>query len=273
MTKSYSLQEIHQNRLRIKSIPKNVKFLEIYKICASFGELMYFNVLSCSRSLVYVSFVNRTDAFSALNEINNDTLMEASFSNEFSDKYSKDDVFVLDLTALEDCEKNRLVKRKRIRHRNRKNREFMTKQFEKDFDIYPNYYSTDSNSEVLVNDEKIEQLISNEQEIIIKFSYLDFNESSSNVRITHSLSDWESTESLSVLSDHELVRSSHQSSSKKLIEKYVEFDEENLKELKPMMSLTSWSIFNGKPKDWTKLRLPTKKILIDYFPSLKEKPL
>lgn len=262
MTKSYTLEEIHQNRLRIKSIPKNVKFLEVYKICVSFGELMFFDVLACIRPLVYASFVNRKDAFTALQKINNETLMEASFSNESSNKYSSDEVLVLDLNFLEECEKKRLFKKKRIRVRSRKDRDFKTKQFEKNFDVYPDFCSTDSNSEVLVSDEEIKQLMVNEHKLVSKFANLDFSETDS-VRITHSLSDWESTDSL-------VVSSSSQSSSLEIVRSNEELDEDD--EEPPIeMSLTSWSVFNGKPKDWSKLRLPRKKSISDFFPSLKEK--
>lgn len=262
MTKSYTLAEIHQNRLRIKSIPKNLKFLEVYEICVSFGELMFFDVLACIRPLVYASFVNRNDAFAALQKINNETLMEASFSNESSNKHSGDELFVLDLTILEECEKNRLFKKKQIRVRSRKNRDFKTKQFEKNFDVYPDFYSTDSNSEVLVNDEEIKQLMTNEHKLVSKFSNLDLSETDS-VRITHSLSDWGSTDSL-------VVSPTSLSSSLELVGSNEEFDEDD-EEASSEMSLTSWSVFNGKPKDWSQLRLPRKKSISEFFPSLKEK--
>lgn len=236
MTKSYTLAEIHQNRLRIKSIPKNVKFLEIYNLCSSFGELMFFDVLSCVRPLVYASFVNRKDAFAVLVKINGDKLMEASFSNELSGKYSNEMVFVLDLTVFEEFEKNRSTKKKQIRVRSRKDRNFKNKQFEKNFDVYPECYSTDSNSEILVNDVEIEQLLAIEHNMVI-----------------HTLSDkWESVS---------------QQSSDVIFEENEEEEEESSSEL----SLTSWSVFNGEPKDWTQLRLPRKRQIIEYFPSLKQK--
>lgn len=261
MTKSYTLSEIHQNRLRIKSIQKNVKFLEVYNICISFGELMFFDVLACIRPLVYASFVNRKDAFAALQKINNETLMEASFSNESSNKYTSDEVFVLDLQFLDECEKNRLFKKKQIRVRSRKDRVFKTKQFEKDFDVYPDFYSTDSNSEVLVSDEEIKQLMANDHKLVRQFSNLDFSEADS-VRITHSLSDWESTDSL-------VISPSSQSSSLELVGSNEEFDNEDDEETSSEMSLTSWSVFNGNPKDWSQLRLPRKQNISDFFPCLK----
>lgn len=409
MTKSYTLAEIHQNRLRIKSIPKNFKFLEVYKICVSFGELMFFDVLACIRPLVYASFVNRKDAFAALEKINAETLMEASFSNESSNKYSNDEIFLLDLKFLDECEKQRLFKKKQIRVRSRKDRNFKTKQFEKNFDIYPDFYSTDSNSEVLVSDEEIKQLLKNEHKLVHRlsdweyddssvatlssqpsltefvrtneeddkedeetpsnfsnldvgeskmvqithslsdweyddssvsssspqpsskfvgtneeidkedeetsntFSNLDLSESniiqithslsdwefadssiassssqpsltefvrtneddedskedektgSKSVRITHSFSDWESTESL-------VVSSSSQPSSLEFVRTNEEYNEDDI-DTPIDMSLTSLSAFNGKPKDWSKLRFPRSKCISDFFPSLKEKSL
>lgn len=259
MTKSYTLDEIHQNRIRIKSIPKNIKFLEVYKICVSFGELMFFDVLSCTRPLVYASFVNRKDAYAALQKINSETLMEASFSNESSNKYSNDEIFVLDLNVLEECEKNRLFKKRQIRVRCRKNRNFKTKQFEKDFDVYPDFYSTDSNSEILVNDEEIKQLLTNEHKLVSKFSNLDFSESDSVHRFTHSLSEWGSTDSL-------FVSESSQPSSLEFIGSNEEDDDEETSSSE--RSLTSWSVFNGEPKDWDQFRLPRKKCISEFFPSL-----
>lgn len=259
MTKSYTLTEIHQNRLRIKSIPKNLKFLEVYKICVSFGELMFFDVLACVRPLVYASFVNRHDAFAALQKINAETLMEASFSNESSNKYLNDEIFVLDLQFLDECEKERLFKRKQIRVRSRKNPNFKTKQFEKNFDIYPDFYSTDSNSEVLVNDEEIKQLMTNEHKLVSSLSNLDLSELN-----TDSLSEFGSADSL-------VASSSSQPSSLEFVGTNEEYDDED-EELTPIdYSLTSWSVFNGKPKDWSKFRLPRSTCISHFFPSLKEK--
>lgn len=269
MTKSYTLEEIHQNRLRIKSIPKNLKFLEIYKICASFGEIMFFDVLSCSRPLVYASFVNRKDAFAALQQINDTTLMVAAFSNETSNNFSDDQVFVLDLTGFDEFEKNRFAKKKQIRVRTRKNRNFKTKQFEKNFDVYPDYISTDSNSEVLVNDEEIIQLMADEHKLVSSLSTLDLTESKSDgrSRITHSLNDWESEDSLFVSSNSV---ESLEPSSLEIIEKNDDFSDEEDEAQNSEGSFTSWSVFNGQPKDWSKLRMPSKKPVWDYFPSLKK---
>lgn len=101
MAKAYTLDEIHQNRIRIKSIG-DTEFIQIYNLCSDFGDLMFFDVLPCKRSLVYASFVHRKDAFDAMTKINNDTTMEASFSNERNKQHQNvNELFVLDISMLD----------------------------------------------------------------------------------------------------------------------------------------------------------------------------
>lgn len=106
--KSYTAEEIYQNRIRIKSI-KDTKFIEIYDFCRNFGEIMFIDVLVSIRPLVFVSFVHREDAFAALAEINEKTSMVAAIFNEQSKKYNSNDLFVLDLTKLDEFEQLRLI--------------------------------------------------------------------------------------------------------------------------------------------------------------------
>lgn len=103
MAKAYTLEEILKNRIRIKTINPETKFIDIYNLCREFGELIFFDVLTCKRPLVYASFVNREDACAAMKKINEETIMDAVFSNETKKSYPNKS-FVLDLSNLDDLE-------------------------------------------------------------------------------------------------------------------------------------------------------------------------
>lgn len=105
--KSYTFEEINENKIRIRSI-KDKKFIEVYDFCRNFGEIMFIDILACERSFVYVSFVHRKDAFAALTKINEETSMEAAFSKESSKEHYSNEFFVLDLSKLDELEKMRL---------------------------------------------------------------------------------------------------------------------------------------------------------------------
>lgn len=99
---SYTFEEILENRIRIKQI-KDKKFLSIFKLCKSFGELMFFDVLPRKRSFVYASYVQREDAIAAMTTINSTTNMIAEF-NAIKERESENQLYVLDITKLDEFE-------------------------------------------------------------------------------------------------------------------------------------------------------------------------
>lgn len=110
MSKTYTFEEICQNRVRIKKLGEKT-FIEIYDFCRNFGEIIFFDVLVCARPFVYVSFLHREDADAAMTKINEESSMVAIlFIDQSSNTYSNE-FFVLDISKLEEFESIRMLRK------------------------------------------------------------------------------------------------------------------------------------------------------------------
>lgn len=99
MSKSYTFEEIMENRVKIRAIKKDVLYSEVIEICQSCGELMYIDALICQRSVIYASFVQREAANAAIKKINEiKNIMFASIALTADEYYPTNKSFVLDIS-------------------------------------------------------------------------------------------------------------------------------------------------------------------------------